>query len=346
PPSADGELPGCVGSLPAPPPAPPARRLRLRPPRGHPRRRGGRRSPRRARRARARARRVLLGRALVAGPAGDRADHPRVLAATRAVPPADRGEPDGPAPLRVRNRGRPEGVLPPLGRPRRPSRARPAPPGRRPRAGRRERRRLHRAAARQLPAGRAARSRARPCLPAARRPPHVRRDRARQSNSRAARVASLRGVARSRPPRCRTRAPGADRRPDGAGGRPLRTWRARGARCARVRALGRVHPAAASVADSPRSGSLRAMTAEQAYAEVERITRRRARNFAYGIMVLPREKRRAIAAIYAFARSVDDVADGELSVDEKRVQLEQLRAVLSAPRGLGMSVSLDVPVIR
>ena len=41
---------------------------------------------------------------------------------------------------------------------------------------------------------------------------------------------------------------------------------------------------------------------EQAYAEVERITRREAKNFAYGIMVLPRPKRRAIAAIYAFAR--------------------------------------------
>ena len=52
---------------------------------------------------------------------------------------------------------------------------------------------------------------------------------------------------------------------------------------------------------------------EQAYAEVERLTRARARNFAYGIMVLPRPKRRAIAAIYAFAREVDDIADGELA---------------------------------
>ena len=48
------------------------------------------------------------------------------------------------------------------------------------------------------------------------------------------------------------------------------------------------------------------MNAAQAYAEVERITRRRARNFAYGIMILPRAKRQAIAAIYAFAREVDD----------------------------------------
>ena len=54
------------------------------------------------------------------------------------------------------------------------------------------------------------------------------------------------------------------------------------------------------------------MTAiDQAYAEVQRVTRARAKNFAYGIMVLPREKRRAIAAIYAFAREVDDVADGD-----------------------------------
>jgi phytoene synthase len=66
----------------------------------------------------------------------------------------------------------------------------------------------------------------------------------------------------------------------------------------------------------------------EAYAEVERLTRRRARNFAYGIMVLPREKRRAIAAIYAFARRVDDIADGELPLEEKRTQLEALDAGL------------------
>ena len=50
-------------------------------------------------------------------------------------------------------------------------------------------------------------------------------------------------------------------------------------------------------------------TVEEAYADVERLTRARARNFAYGIMLLPKWKRRAIAAIYAFAREVDDVAD-------------------------------------
>ena len=70
------------------------------------------------------------------------------------------------------------------------------------------------------------------------------------------------------------------------------------------------------------------MSVQEAYAEVGRITRREAKNFAYGIMLLPREKRQAIAAIYAFARRVDDVADGELPQEEKRRRLEELRAAL------------------
>jgi 15-cis-phytoene synthase len=75
------------------------------------------------------------------------------------------------------------------------------------------------------------------------------------------------------------------------------------------------------------------MTVDAAYAEVERLTRRRARNFAYGIMVLPREKRRAIAAVYAFARRVDDIADGTLPEDEKRARLDALGRALSAEPG-------------
>jgi 15-cis-phytoene synthase len=83
------------------------------------------------------------------------------------------------------------------------------------------------------------------------------------------------------------------------------------------------------------------MTTERAYAEVERLTRRRARNFAYGIMVLPREKRRAIAAIYAFARRVDDIADGGLSAEEKRARLQELHEQLdAAPDDDAMFVAL------
>ncbi|HET8892700.1 MAG TPA: squalene/phytoene synthase family protein [Gaiellaceae bacterium] len=83
------------------------------------------------------------------------------------------------------------------------------------------------------------------------------------------------------------------------------------------------------------------MNTEQAYAEVQRVTRARAKNFAYGIMLLPRAKRRAVAAIYAFAREVDDIADGDAPVDEKRMWLAALRAALDDPPSTAMHVALS-----
>jgi phytoene synthase len=82
------------------------------------------------------------------------------------------------------------------------------------------------------------------------------------------------------------------------------------------------------------------VSVESAYAEVERLTRREARNFAYGIRVLPRDKRRAISAIYAFARRVDDIADGPLPVEEKRERLQSLRAALDTPPADALLVAL------
>jgi 15-cis-phytoene synthase len=82
------------------------------------------------------------------------------------------------------------------------------------------------------------------------------------------------------------------------------------------------------------------MSVQEAYAEVGRITRREAKNFAYGIMLLPKAKRQAIAAIYAFARRVDDVADGDLPPEEKRAQLEELRAALESDRADPVFVAL------
>ena len=71
------------------------------------------------------------------------------------------------------------------------------------------------------------------------------------------------------------------------------------------------------------------MKVNDAYREVSRITRREARNFAWGIAVLPRPKRRAVAALYAFARRVDDIADDpQLPVEERRRQLEACRAAV------------------
>ena len=71
------------------------------------------------------------------------------------------------------------------------------------------------------------------------------------------------------------------------------------------------------------------MKVDDAYAEVVRITRREARNFAWGILVLPRPKRLAVAALYAFARRVDDIADdGELPAAERRRGLEACAAAV------------------
>jgi phytoene synthase len=67
-----------------------------------------------------------------------------------------------------------------------------------------------------------------------------------------------------------------------------------------------------------------------AYAETDRITRETARNFAWGIRVLPRPKRRAVAALYAFARRVDDLAD---QPEPARSELERLRAAVEGLPG-------------
>ena len=67
------------------------------------------------------------------------------------------------------------------------------------------------------------------------------------------------------------------------------------------------------------------MKPEQAYAETDRITRATARNFAWGIRLLPGPKRRAITALYAFARQVDDLADRP---EPARADLEQWRSAV------------------
>lgn len=72
------------------------------------------------------------------------------------------------------------------------------------------------------------------------------------------------------------------------------------------------------------------MTTAEAYAEARRITRREARNFAWGIVLLPRPKRDAIAALYAFARRVDDLADGGTRAGERRRALEGCLATVQA----------------
>jgi 15-cis-phytoene synthase len=69
-----------------------------------------------------------------------------------------------------------------------------------------------------------------------------------------------------------------------------------------------------------------------AYRYCETVTGQQARNFAYGIRLLPGEKRQAMSALYAFSRRVDDIGDGELDAATKGVRLEETRALLDRIR--------------
>jgi phytoene synthase len=67
-----------------------------------------------------------------------------------------------------------------------------------------------------------------------------------------------------------------------------------------------------------------------AFRYCEQLTRANARNFFYGIRLLPGEKRDAMCAVYAFARRVDDVADGGGDPERLALRVERLRRDLEA----------------
>ncbi|HVA53347.1 MAG TPA: squalene/phytoene synthase family protein [Acidimicrobiales bacterium] len=72
------------------------------------------------------------------------------------------------------------------------------------------------------------------------------------------------------------------------------------------------------------------MSIEDAYAYCELITRREAKNFAYGIRLLRRPERQALSAVYALARRIDDIGDGDGTAEEKIVGLKRVRHDLEA----------------
>ncbi len=60
-----------------------------------------------------------------------------------------------------------------------------------------------------------------------------------------------------------------------------------------------------------------------AYSVCKGITRRSAKNFYYAFLVLPRRKREALCAVYAFMRLCDDIADDpKLSLSDRRQRLD------------------------
>lgn len=60
----------------------------------------------------------------------------------------------------------------------------------------------------------------------------------------------------------------------------------------------------------------------------QRLARERARNFYYGFLLLPRARRDAFCAVYAFMRYCDDIADGDDSTSGKAARLREWRQAL------------------
>src|SRR5215472_14491149 len=201
---------------------------------------------------------------------------------------------------------------------------------------------MHRLATGRALAGRRRGPPGRPHLPAWQGPCRVRRHRGRPGRAvRVAAGARADGV-RGPPGRRPARRGGADRRhparvrPGGGGrvrgGRAGRPGRDQGQRLRRARrhAAPAQAPGRGRTTSCLRDGAVSLATdVRAAYRRCEEITWSQARNFSYGIRLLPPAKRHALAAVYAFARRIDDIGDGTLPAPEKLAALEEARAALS-----------------
>jgi phytoene synthase len=76
-----------------------------------------------------------------------------------------------------------------------------------------------------------------------------------------------------------------------------------------------------------------------AYEYCEQVTKAQARNFSYGIALLPGDKRRALSAVYAYARRIDDIGDGDLPPQEKMAALGEARVQVTGLAGGPVSPS-------
>jgi phytoene synthase len=79
-----------------------------------------------------------------------------------------------------------------------------------------------------------------------------------------------------------------------------------------------------AVGNAPAQFSPTASQLGMAYSVCRSIARSAAKNFYYGFMVLPRRKRNALSAVYAFMRRCDDIADdATLSPYDRQVKLAE-----------------------
>jgi len=82
---------------------------------------------------------------------------------------------------------------------------------------------------------------------------------------------------------------------------------------------------------------------DHAYAVCKGVARRAAKNFYYGFLVLPSDKRNALCAVYAFMRHADDIAD-DPSLDPQ-AKRERLDAWLGSANAVFSGQPTDDPVL-
>lgn len=93
------------------------------------------------------------------------------------------------------------------------------------------------------------------------------------------------------------------------------------------------------------TATVAAVPLDVAYARCAAVVATEARNFAYGIRLLAPPERRALSAVYALARRVDDIGDGPLPAERKRAELAAVRAAVAAVGETGTSPDPADPVL-
>lgn len=82
---------------------------------------------------------------------------------------------------------------------------------------------------------------------------------------------------------------------------------------------------------------------KHAYAVCRGISRRAAKNFYYGFMVLPVEKRNALSAVYAFMRHADDISDEQGT--DPHLKRQRLNEWLESAKSVFAGKATDDPVL-
>jgi phytoene synthase len=85
---------------------------------------------------------------------------------------------------------------------------------------------------------------------------------------------------------------------------------------------------------------------EKSYRRCREIARSRARNFYYSFIVLPKAKRDAMCAVYAFMRFCDDIADDEQYKHNRRAMLEAWRGSIDQTVRGDYSASPILPALH